>query len=88
MDCVKIGNLIAKLRKEKNLPREILQMHWVFKIKLFQNGNVEFPKVKDTTPDITIPRLYMKPKSIIYTKKAGSSDSIASGFYICVTNGS
>ena len=38
MDCVKIGNLIAKLRKEKNLPREILQMHWVFKIKLFQNG--------------------------------------------------
>lgn len=49
---------------------------------------MEFPKVKDTTPDITIPRLYMKPKSIIYTKKAGSSDSIASGFYICVTNGS
>lgn len=40
MDCVKIGKLIAKLRKEKNLPREMLQTHWVFKIKRFQNGNV------------------------------------------------
>ena len=53
MDCVKIGNLIAKLRKEKNLPREILQMHWVFKIKLFQNGNVGVHLDKDTT---SIPR--------------------------------
>jgi hypothetical protein len=60
----------------------------VLQINQYQDGKTEFPKVKDTTPDITIPRLYMKPKSIIYTKKAGSSDSIASGFYICVTNGS
>jgi hypothetical protein len=26
--------------------------------RLFQNGKMEFPIVKDTTPNITTPRLY------------------------------
>lgn len=33
-------------------------MNWEYQVQLFQNGNGEFPVVKDTTPDITTPRLY------------------------------
>ena len=31
----------------------------MYQIKPLANGNVEFPIVKDTTPDITTPRLYI-----------------------------
>lgn len=37
-------------------------MNLVYQVQLFQNGNEEFPIVKDTIPDMTTPRLYKTSK--------------------------
>lgn len=52
-------------------------MDWEYQVQLFQNGNGEFPILKDTTPDITTPRLYgtwHTPKNI---QKAPISNKVA-----------
>ena len=42
--------------------RSSLRKKSVFHGKRYQNGREEFPIVKDTTPDITILRLYITSK--------------------------
>ena len=69
MDQIKIGRFIADERKRKGYTQNCLVLFLTtFKnsflknlesaIKQFQNGNEEFPIVKDTTPNMMNPRLY------------------------------
>ena len=54
----KFGLFVTELRKKKNLTQKDLAENYMYQIKQLANGNVEFPIVKDTTPNITTPRLY------------------------------
>ena len=60
MDLVKIGSYSAEKRKKLGMTQKQLaeKLGKSDKSSQFPNGNVEFPIVKDTTPNITTPRLY------------------------------
>ena len=48
VEPLELGRFISTCRKEKNLTQT----------GQYQSGRMEFPIVKDTTPNITNPRLY------------------------------
>ena len=53
------GSFLAQLRREKGMTQKrSLPPACMFRIKPSANGSAEFPIVKDTTPNITTPRLY------------------------------
>ena len=58
IDNQKFGRFVAALRKEKGYTQKELAEKLFFLIRRYQNGNVEFPIVKDTTPNMMNPRLY------------------------------
>lgn len=58
MNQIKIGAFISDCRKAKGWTQNQLGKNWELQIKPYQNRKQEFPKVKDTTPNITTPRLY------------------------------
>ena len=56
IDKKKFGAFVAALRKEKGITQKELSEQLCISDKA--NGKREFPIVKDTTPNITTPRLY------------------------------
>ena len=58
MDLVKIGSYIAEKRKKLGMTQKQLAEKLGKSDKSVSKWNVEFPIVKDTTPNITTPRLY------------------------------
>ncbi len=62
-DEMKIGGQIRKYRNNMGLSQEQLAEK-IYVSRRFLTGKTEFPIVKDTTPDITNPRLYRTAKDI------------------------
>ena len=58
MNQIDTGKFIASCRKEKGLTQAQLAEKLNITDRVFPNGRQEFPIVKDTTPNITTPRLY------------------------------
>ena len=53
-----LGTRISELRREKGMTQEQLAKLVGISAPAVSNGKQEFPIVKDTTPNITNPRLY------------------------------
>ena len=60
---MQIGENIRKYRKAKNMTQEEMAKRLGGRRRLI-SGRTEFPIVKDTTPNMTNPRLYRTAKDI------------------------
>ena len=59
-----VGRNIHTLRKQQGLTQEQLADSVKVSFQAVSNGRMEFPIVKDTTPNMTNPRLYRTTKEI------------------------